>query len=78
MPATREALSAEAHRLEAALDRFRAWYKKRLVEEHALIAQLQSHRAKTAEGVKKADALSATLAGIRLKLVGDETTPNAL
>ena len=33
MPATREALSAEAHRLEAALDRFRAWRNQRAKEK---------------------------------------------
>ena len=43
----REALMAEAKRIEAALDRYRAWYKKRLAEEATLIAQLQSHRAQT-------------------------------
>lgn len=67
-PATREALSAEARRLEAALDRFRAWRNQRAQEEAALIAQLTAHRAKTALGVKKADQLSAKLSGIRLQL----------
>ena len=62
---------AEARRLEAALDRFRAWYKQRGAEEARLIAQLAAHRAKTAQGVQKADELSATLAGIRLKLMED-------
>ena len=47
-PATREALSAEAHRLEAALDRFRAWRNQRAQEEAALIAQLTAHRKLTA------------------------------
>ena len=68
MPATREALSAEAHRLEAALDRFRAWRNQRAQEEAALIAQLTAHRKLTAQGVQKADALSAKLSGIRLAL----------
>ena len=67
-PATREALSAEARRLEAALDRFRAWRSQRAQEEAALIAQLTAHRAHTAQGVAKADQLSAKLSGIRLKL----------
>lgn len=57
MPATREALSAEARRLEAALDRFRAWRNTRAQEEAALIAQLTAHRKLTAQGTKKADAL---------------------
>ena len=48
-PATREALSAEAHRLEAALDRFRAWRSQRAQEEAALIAQLTAHRKLTAQ-----------------------------
>ncbi len=39
--------------------RFRAWHNTRAQEEAALIARLQSHRARTALGVKKADALSA-------------------
>ena len=69
----REALMAEAKRLEAALDRFRAWRNQRAQEEAALIAQLTAHRAHTAEGVKKADELSATLAGIRLKLMEENT-----
>ena len=68
MPATREALSAEARRLEAALDRFRAWRSQRAQEEAALIAQLTAHRKLTAQGVSKADALSAKLSGIRLAL----------
>ena len=68
MTATREALSAEAHRLEAALDRFRAWRSQRAQEEAALIAQLTAHRKLTAQGVAKADQLSAKLSGIRLKL----------
>lgn len=72
MPATREALSAEAHRLEAALDRFRAWRNTRAQEEAALIAQLNAHRKLTAQGVSKADQLSAKLSGIRLQL--NETT----
>ena len=72
MPATREALSAEARRLEAALDRFRAWRNQRAQEEAALIAQLTAHRKLTAQGVAKADQLSAKLSGIRLKL--NETT----
>ena len=60
-PATREALSAEA----------------RAQEEAALIAQLTAHRAHTALGTKKADALSAKLSGIRLQLtkVAQEETP---
>lgn len=53
-PATREALSAEAHRIEAALDRFRAWRNQRAQEEAALIAQLTAHRKLTAQGVAKA------------------------
>ena len=68
MPATREALSAEARRLEAALDRFRAWRNQRAQEEAALIAQLIAHRKLTAQGIQKADALSAKLSGIRLAL----------
>ena len=68
MPATHEALSAEAHRLEHALDRFRAWRSQRAQEEAALIAQLTAHRKLTAQGVAKADALSAKLSGIRLAL----------
>ena len=68
MPATREALSAEARRLEAALDRFRAWRNQRAQEEAALIAKLTAHRKLTAQGVSKADALSAKLSGIRLSL----------
>ena len=68
MPATREALSAEARRLEHALDRFRAWRSQRAQEEAALIAQLTAHRKLTAQGVQKADALSAKLSGIRLAL----------
>ena len=68
MPATREALSAEARRIEAALDRFRAWRNQRAQEEAALIAQLTAHRKLTAQGVAKADALSAKLSGIRLAL----------
>ena len=68
MPATREALSAEARRLEAALDRFRAWRSQRAQEEAALIAQLIAHRKLTAQGVSKADQLSAKLSGIRLAL----------
>ena len=71
MPATREALSAEAHRLEAALDRFRAWRNQRAQEEAALIAQLTAHRKLTAQGVAKADQLSAKLTGIRLQLTGE-------
>lgn len=71
MPATREALSAEARRLEAALDRFRAWRSQRAQEEAALIAQLTAHRKLTAQGVAKADQLSAKLSGIRLKLTGE-------
>ncbi len=67
-PAERSTLEAGTHRLEAALDRFRAWRNTRAQEEAALIAQLTAHRAKTALGVKKADALSAQLSGIRLKL----------
>ena len=55
--ATREALSAEARRLEAALDRFRAWRNTRAQEEAALIAQLTAHRKLTAQGVAKADQL---------------------
>ena len=77
-PATREALSAEARRLEAALDRFRAWRSQRAQEEAALIAQLTAHRAHTALGTKKADALSAKLSGIRLQLnetIQQENTP---
>lgn len=66
--ATREALSAEAHRLEAALDRFRIWRSQRAQEEAVLIAQLTAHRKLTAQGVAKADQLSAKLSGIRLKL----------
>ena len=53
---------------EAALDRYRAWYRQRIAEEHALIAQLTAHRKLTAQGVQKADALSAKLSGIRLAL----------
>ena len=68
-PATREALSAEARRLEAALDRFRVWRSQRAQEEAALIAQLTAHRKLTAQGVAKADQLSAKLSGIRLQLV---------
>ena len=67
-PATREALSAEARRLEHALDRFRAWRSQRAQEEAALIAQLTAHRKLTAQGVSKADQLSAKLSGIRLAL----------
>ena len=66
---TREALSAEARRLEAALDRFRAWRSQRAQEEAALIAQLTAHRKLTAQGVAKADQLSAKLSGLRLKLM---------
>lgn len=69
MPATCEALSAEARRLEAALDRFRAWRSQRAQEEAALIAQLTAHRKLTAQGVAKADQLSAKLSGLRLKLM---------
>lgn len=72
MPATREALSAEARRLEHALDRFRAWRNQRAQEEAALIAQLTAHRKLTAQGVSKADQLSAKLSGIRLQLVETE------
>lgn len=72
MTATREALSAEARRLEAALDRFRAWRSQRAQEEAELIAQLTAHRQLTAQGVAKADQLSAKLSGIRLQL--NETT----
>ena len=77
MPATREALSAEARRLEAALDRFRAWRSQRAQEEAALIAQLIAHRKLTAQGVAKADQLSAKLSGIRLQLTKEaqEETP---
>ena len=74
-PLASSRLMAEAQRLEAALDRFRAWYAQRAREEAALIAQLNAHRAKTAQGVQKADELSATLAGIRLKLQ-EETSPS--
>ena len=77
MTATREALSAEARRLEAALDRFRAWRSQRAQEEAALIAQLIAHRKLTAQGVAKADQLSAKLSGIRLQLTKEaqEETP---
>ena len=69
MPATREALSAEAHRLEAALDRFRAWRNQRAQEEAALIAQLTAHRKLTAQGVAKADQLSAKITSLRIQLM---------
>lgn len=75
MPATREALSAEARRIEAALDRFRAWRNQRAQEEAALIAQLTAHRKLTAQGVAKADALSARLTAVRLALA-EESTPS--
>ena len=68
MEIAREALSAESRRLEAALDRFRAWRNQRAQEEAALIAKLTAHRKLTAQGVSKADARSAKLSGIRLKL----------
>ena len=68
-PATREALSAEAHRLEAALDRFRAWRSQRAQEEAALIAQLTAHRKLTAQGVAKADQLSAKITSLRIQLM---------
>ena len=70
-------LRAEARRLEAALDRFRVWRSQRAQEEAALIAQLTAHRKLTAQGVAKADQLSAKLSGIRLQLTREaqEETP---
>lgn len=61
-------LASEAAELEAALDRFRQWYRQRGAEEARLVAQLNHFRALTEKGVQKANALSAKLTGIRLKL----------
>ena len=62
-------LRAEARRLEAALDRFRVWRNTRAQEEAALIAQLTAHRKLTAQGVAKADQLSAKITSLRIQLM---------
>ena len=66
--AERETLTAEAHALEARLDKFRAWYRGLAAEEARLLDALKAHRARMGAGQAKAYALSARLSGIRARL----------
>ena len=66
--AEREALEAEAHALEARLDKFRDWYAKMAAEERRLLDALKAHRARMGAGQAKAYRLSAELSGIRARL----------
>jgi len=68
-PAERASLLGQCRAIEGALERYHLWRKERAQEE-------ARHRAQTARGVKKADALSARLAFLRLKLLNDQQSPS--
>ena len=78
-PEERAALEAEATALEARISRFRAWYHAQAATMEALTTQVRSasegamstltaQRDLIDRGTRKADALSARLTAIRLKL----------
>lgn len=63
--AERASLLNQCRDIEEALERYQLWRRQRAQEEARA-------RAQTAKGIKKADALSARLAFLRLKLLKDQ------